>query len=194
MNLRELVNKSATLKDLEILVEHPFDFDKDDVPVLNVIGESHRTKRIATKSTFDAQYDYSPEARVFLSFLYHRLLQRGFPVQSLRKLKEQMKVTEEGYLLAPNHQFSEKPRDSDKTYGEAKRQLVREMFLGERGTLYHKVVKETQKHFYAVEKQCWGNRHPEKGAVNFLKAFHAYSYALDVDVSAVDLCRVSHSS
>jgi len=70
MNVINLVLYDATLKDLEILLQHPFEVDENDLPLIDAVGNLQRQRS-------GNPNDKSVEGTVLLSHVYHGIMDVG---------------------------------------------------------------------------------------------------------------------
>lgn len=120
MNLRDLVTPETTIEGLDTLLAKKFDFDDEDVPLVRAISYNHRQKRRKQEGpTFNVTSDYSPETKIFLSYLYHQLKTFGLPKKALQAYKESLNILIDFYLrINQNPAYEKDPRYDSKHLGE----------------------------------------------------------------------------
>ena len=67
--LEELLTENSTLDDLSVLLEQPFEITPEGVKLIDIIEKKHQTEYYSQ--------DYSVAGTLFLSYVYHRLNEKG---------------------------------------------------------------------------------------------------------------------
>ena len=86
MNIRDIVNKDTKEKDLEVLLDRPFEISIDDFPTLDLMWYNQRQRKLGLVKKLDVpekdkkfivdsaiEYDYSPYQKVSLAYCIHKL-------------------------------------------------------------------------------------------------------------------------
>ena len=101
-HLREIVNNDTSIENLQMLTKQRFTISPEDVTIINSTGHKYREKMAEKGKQINANYDYSIESRVFLSFVLHKMRELNISEGSLSVFQNFIDTREREYIMDPN--------------------------------------------------------------------------------------------